>query len=177
MSWMFANGLGDWSSIPGRVLPKTQKLILDATLHYKARIKGEVEQSRQWSNALGVVAIEKGAFGSPLTKVTNFTFSLFQIFKTMDKCEFCMLIKHCFLVVKITVQAKPRLIKCYLDSAPLETMIKRWYADFKCSHTYANDAKCSGRPNLAVVMENTKKLHKLILADCELKLQDIAEEL
>ena len=34
-------------SIPGRVIPKTQKMVLDASLfntqHYKVRIKGEVE--------------------------------------------------------------------------------------------------------------------------------------
>ena len=46
------------------------------TQHYKVRIKGKVEQSREWSNAphqhLGVVAMEKGAFESPLTKVTNY---------------------------------------------------------------------------------------------------------
>ena len=38
------------------------------TQHYKVRIKGKMEQSRKWSSAplpLGVVAIEKGAFGSP----------------------------------------------------------------------------------------------------------------
>ena len=36
-------------SIPGRVIPKTQKMVLDASLlntqHYKVRIKGKVEQS------------------------------------------------------------------------------------------------------------------------------------
>ena len=45
---------------------------LDTTLlntqHYKVQFKGKVEQSREWSSApplhLGVVAIEKGAFGS-----------------------------------------------------------------------------------------------------------------
>ena len=40
---MFANGLGDWGSIPGWVIPKTQKMELDAALlntqHYKVRIK------------------------------------------------------------------------------------------------------------------------------------------
>ena len=48
---MFANGLGDLGSIPGRVIPKTQKRVLDASLlstqHYKVRIKGKVEQSRK----------------------------------------------------------------------------------------------------------------------------------
>ena len=44
---VFANGPGD----PGRVIPKTQKMVLDASLlstqHYKVRIKGKVEQSRK----------------------------------------------------------------------------------------------------------------------------------
>ena len=56
MSREFANGQGDWGSIPGRVIPKIQKMVLDATLlitqHYKARIKGKVEQFRGWSRAL-----------------------------------------------------------------------------------------------------------------------------
>ena len=37
----FANGLGDLRSIPGQVIPKTQKIVLDASLlntqHYKVR--------------------------------------------------------------------------------------------------------------------------------------------
>ena len=68
MSRVFANSLGDPGSIPGRVIPKTQKMVIDAALlntqHYKVRIKDKVEQSRKWSSALpqrlGVVAIEKG---------------------------------------------------------------------------------------------------------------------
>ena len=48
---VFANGPGDLSSIPGRVIPKTQKMVLNASLlntqHYKVRIKGKVEQSRE----------------------------------------------------------------------------------------------------------------------------------
>ena len=78
---------------------------------------------------------------------------------------------------KNTVQAKQWLDKCYSDSAPSETMVKRWYTDFKCSCTDTNDAECSGRPNSTVVPENTKKLHKLVLADHKLKLHEIAEEM
>ena len=52
----FANGPGDLGSIPGRVIPKTQKMVLDASLlntqHYKVRIKGKVEQSRERSSTL-----------------------------------------------------------------------------------------------------------------------------
>ena len=48
---VFANGPGDLGSIRGRVIPKTQKMVLDAsflnTQHYKVRIKGKVEQSRE----------------------------------------------------------------------------------------------------------------------------------
>ena len=47
------------------------------TRQYKVRIEGKVEQTRERSNALplhlGVVAIEKGAFWSSSTTVTNFT--------------------------------------------------------------------------------------------------------
>ena len=73
---VFANGPRNLGSILGRVIPKTQKMALDATLLNKVRIKGKVEQSGERCNAplhLGVVAIEKGAFGSPSTTVTNFT--------------------------------------------------------------------------------------------------------
>ena len=52
---VFANSPGDLGSIPGRVIPKTQKMVLDTTLlntqHYKVSIKGKVEQSRKWSSA------------------------------------------------------------------------------------------------------------------------------
>ena len=53
---VFANGLGDLGSIPSWVMPKTQKLVLEASLlnyhHYKVGIKGKVEQSGERSNAL-----------------------------------------------------------------------------------------------------------------------------
>ena len=53
---MFANGSGDLGSIPGRVIPKTKKIVLDTTLlniqHYKVRIKGKLVQSRERSSAL-----------------------------------------------------------------------------------------------------------------------------
>ena len=52
MSRVFANGLEDQGSIPGQVIPKTQKMVLDATVlstqHYKVRIKGKVGQFREW---------------------------------------------------------------------------------------------------------------------------------
>ena len=57
----FANGPGDLGSIPGLVIPKTQKMVLDATLlntqHYKVHIKGKVEQSRERSSALPYTSV------------------------------------------------------------------------------------------------------------------------
>ena len=61
-----------------------------------------------------------------------------------------------------------------IQTAQSETMVKRWYADFKQSCTDTND-ECSGQPNSTVVPENIKNLHKLILADRKLKLREIAE--
>ena len=75
MSRVLANDPKDQGSILGRVIPKTPKMVLDATLlntqHYKVRIKV------MWSNPgiesrlpirLGMVA-----FGSSSTKFANFT--------------------------------------------------------------------------------------------------------
>ncbi len=78
---------------------------------------------------------------------------------------------------KDTVQAKQWLDKCCSESAPSETILKRWYADFKCGGTQTNNIEPSGRPNLAGVPENTKKFHKLVLTDLKLKLCEIVEEL
>ena len=60
-------------------------MVLGASLlnsqNYKVRVKGKVEQYKEWSSALplhfSVVAIENGAFGSPSTKVANFTYFYF----------------------------------------------------------------------------------------------------
>ena len=53
---VFAIRPGDLGSFPGRVIPKTQKMVLDTSLlntqHYKVRIKGKVEQSRERNSAL-----------------------------------------------------------------------------------------------------------------------------
>ena len=82
MGRVFANGPGDRGSISGHVIPKTLKMVLDTswlnTQQNKIRIPDKVEQSRERSSAfplhLGVVAIEKGAFWSPSTTVTIFTY-------------------------------------------------------------------------------------------------------
>ena len=70
---VFTNGPGELCSIPGQVIPKTLKMVLDTSLlntqQYKICIKGKVEQSREMSSApprhTSVVAIEKGALWPP----------------------------------------------------------------------------------------------------------------
>ena len=77
VSRVFAIGWGDQGLIPGRLIPKNQKMVLDSawlnTHHYKVRIKGKVKQSRERVAPFPTVAIEKGTFGSLSTKVANFT--------------------------------------------------------------------------------------------------------
>ena len=52
----FANGPGDRRSIPGRVIPKTFKMVFDTSLlnsqQYKVCIQVKVEQSRERSSVL-----------------------------------------------------------------------------------------------------------------------------
>ena len=53
---VFANAPGDRGSNPGRVIPKTLKMVLDTSLlntkKYKVRIKGKMEPSKESSCAL-----------------------------------------------------------------------------------------------------------------------------
>ena len=98
----FANGLGDRGSIPGQVIPKTQKWYLISPcltlgiIRYVSRVK--------WSNPRkGVVPFPtprctsywKGSFRVTLNYSHQFYYV--QIFKTIEESEFCVLIKHCFL--------------------------------------------------------------------------------
>ena len=52
---------GDLGSIPGRVIPKTLKMVLDTSLlntqQYKVRIKSKVEPSRVWSSTLPYTSV------------------------------------------------------------------------------------------------------------------------
>ena len=54
------------------------------TQNYKVRIKGKVEQSREWSSGppplhLGIVVVEMEAFKSPSTMVANFTYLFYPL--------------------------------------------------------------------------------------------------
>ena len=59
--YMFDNGPGDLGSIPGHIIPKTLKMVLNTSLlntqQYKVHIKGKVEQSRERSSALPYTSV------------------------------------------------------------------------------------------------------------------------
>ena len=61
MSRVFAKGQGEWRSIPGQVIPKTKKMVLDSVLlntqYYKVKIKGKVEQSKKWGSAFPYISL------------------------------------------------------------------------------------------------------------------------
>ena len=58
---VFANDPRNLGSIPGRVIPKSFKMVLDTSLlntrQYKVCIKGKVEQSRERSSALPYTSV------------------------------------------------------------------------------------------------------------------------
>ena len=95
----------------------------------------------------------------------------------MDKKEFRVLIKHCFLMGKHTVEAKQWLDKRYGDCASEKSTIIDWYAVFKRGRTNTDDAERSGRPKSAAVSEKITKVHRRVLGDLRLKLVEIADTL
>ena len=95
----------------------------------------------------------------------------------MEKKEFLVLIKHCSLMDKNTVEAKQWLDKHYGDSAPGKSTIIDCYAESKRGRTNTDDAERSGRPKSAIVPENITKPHKIVLGDRKLKLHEIADTL
>ena len=80
----FGNDPGDLASIPGRVIPKTLKMVLDTSLlntqQYKVRIEGKIEQSRERSSALPYTLVsyllKREPSGHPRLKGDNFTYKL-----------------------------------------------------------------------------------------------------
>ena len=150
MGIVFANGPGDRASIPGRVIPKTLKMALDISLlntqQYKVRNKGKVEQSRERGSALGFVAIEKGAFWSPSTTVTNLLYTYwesFVIYNCIRGCGSCsgdLVNMECHFIaltlgshwlwVKVTVRVPPMGQICRFEN------YSYWIRIYNCEQKY-----------------------------------------
>ena len=101
----------------------------------------------------------------------------FVIEKKMEKDEFRVLIKYCFLKGKNTVQTKSWLDQEFPDSSPSTGTVEYWFRQFRTGRASTSDAERTGRPKEVVTPENIKKIHKMILNDRKVKLIEIAEAL
>ena len=94
-----------------------------------------------------------------------------QILKTIEKSEFCVLIKHCFLMGGIPFKQSTGIISVIWTLLLQKQRLRggMW--------TLNMVVQIQMMLNSSFVPENTKKLHKLVLANCKLKLHEIPEEL
>ena len=112
--------------IPGRVIPKTQKMVLDTFLlnnqHYKVWVKGK------WNNPgkrvvpslhHDVVAYEKRAFGSPLTTVAKFTYISINFNWTFIDTNSEIKKNHTAIKIVFTIKARNKNY-CNHDLSPEE---------------------------------------------------------
>ncbi|KAF7264394.1 hypothetical protein GWI33_023317 [Rhynchophorus ferrugineus] len=95
----------------------------------------------------------------------------------MDIKDFRVLIKYCFLRGKNRVEAKTWLDAEFPVTAPGKSTIKDWYAKFRRGEMSTEDGERSGSLKEVVTDENIKKIHKMILNDRKLKLNEIADTL
>ncbi|KYQ60738.1 hypothetical protein ALC60_00185 [Trachymyrmex zeteki] len=93
----------------------------------------------------------------------------------MEKQEYRILIKHCFLMEKTSEQSLQWLQKCYPTSAPSRTTVYRWFSEFKMGRTSTKDAPRSGKPKEATNAEIVKQVHRIVLSDRKVKLRELAE--
>ena len=93
----------------------------------------------------------------------------------MKKREFLVLIKHCFLVGKYTVQTKQWLVKCNGESFPSRQMVQKWIGEFKRGCTSTNDVERSGRSNDVTTPEIIKTIHDIVLDNPKEKVWKLAK--
>lgn len=94
----------------------------------------------------------------------------------MEKREFRVLIKHCYLMQMNSANAKRWLDKHYGELAPGKSTVHAWYAEYKRGHLRTDDAPRSGRPNGAVNSATIKQVQRIIWADCHARVREMAEQ-
>ena len=79
MVTVLTNSAGDWGSITGQVIPKTQKMVLDTSLlntqNYKVQIKSKIGNPGKGEVLSLTVAIKREAFRSVSTTVSQLTYA------------------------------------------------------------------------------------------------------
>ena len=109
--------------------------------------------------------------------VTNFISLLLLIFKTIEKSEFCVLIKHCFLMGKIQFKQSNGLISV------IQTLLRRKQRLRGCMLTLNAVEQTQMMLNAKVAQiwqlsrKTPKEFHKRVLADCKWKLREIVRQL
>ena len=173
---VFANGLGDQGSVEGQVIPLKKWYLMPLCLalsiiRFGSRVK--------WSN------LGKGVEPSPTPWCSSYwkgsllvaldysrqLYLLLQIFKTMEKSEFCVLIKHCFLMGKILFKQSNRLISV------IQTLLcwKQWLRGGMLTLNTVVRAQMMLNAQVVQIWKTPKKFYKLALVNLKLKLREIAE--
>ncbi|KAF7271569.1 hypothetical protein GWI33_015555 [Rhynchophorus ferrugineus] len=78
----------------------------------------------------------------------------------MDKKEFRVLLKYCFLKGKNSIEAKTWLDAEFPDTVPGKSTIKDWHAKVRSGEMSTEDGERNGRPKEVVTDENIKKSTK-----------------
>ena len=109
----FANDPGDWGLVPGRVTPKTQKMVLDISLlntqHYKKRIKGKVEQFRERTSALPYTSValyyDRQLYFYEHMFVCTYIYIYIYIYKHVKTCicSYIYIIMHAYIYIYIYI--------------------------------------------------------------------------
>nr|XP_033783950.1 histone-lysine N-methyltransferase SETMAR-like [Geotrypetes seraphini] len=94
----------------------------------------------------------------------------------MDKIEYRAVIKFLHLQGKSPTEIKYELDTVYGDASPSFSKVKAWAAEFKRS-SQASTVKeeCSGCPKSATTNEMVDEVHRIVMVDCRLTLNEIAE--
>lgn len=93
----------------------------------------------------------------------------------MEKSEFRVLIKHCFLKGKNTVQVLQWLEKCYLESALSKTTVYDGEIEFMHSHTSNFVDKPPNCSKWVVFEEIIKNIHDMISYEPKVIMRRIAK--
>jgi len=93
----------------------------------------------------------------------------------MEKKQYRSVFRFLFLDEKTCEEIKEKLHAVYKDNnAPSMSTIRYWYNEFKRGQTSIFDKERPGRP-IEVTTENmVNKIHDIELADCRVKIREIA---
>ncbi|XP_044313292.1 uncharacterized protein LOC123037293 [Drosophila rhopaloa] len=93
----------------------------------------------------------------------------------MEKGQYRSGIRFLFLEGKSRSEIKERLDAVYGDSSPSMATVKNWFTEFQRGRTSVFDEPRPGAPKTSTTEDNVTKIHDLVLADCRLKIREIAE--